>query len=101
MNITQIRMALDSDCPKSCLNAVNAIDLINFNTFVGIYQPSPTAEYTEDTQPKKFDFLSELCHEWETVGKLPADLRVRHVIVRSGKLYRFLFLCSLLLLPLG
>ncbi|PSN43908.1 Epimerase family protein SDR39U1, partial [Blattella germanica] len=51
---------------------------------VGIYQPSDTAEYNEDNQGKSFDFLSQLCHEWEGVAKLPAHLGVRQIVIRSG-----------------
>lgn len=51
---------------------------------VGIYQPSQTAEYSEDSQGESFDFLSRLCHEWENAAKLPANLGVRQVTVRAG-----------------
>lgn len=41
-------------------------------------------EYDEDSDVGiPFDFLSELCHEWEAAAKLP-DKDVRSVIVRSG-----------------
>lgn len=51
---------------------------------VGIYKPSTTAEYDEDSDVNlPFDFLSELCHEWEEAAKLPGK-DVRSVIVRSG-----------------
>ncbi|XP_049861046.1 epimerase family protein SDR39U1 isoform X2 [Schistocerca gregaria] len=51
---------------------------------VGIYKPSPSEEYDEESSVKSFDFLSELCHEWEAAAKLPADSGVRQTIVRSG-----------------
>ncbi|XP_069701637.1 epimerase family protein SDR39U1 [Periplaneta americana] len=51
---------------------------------VGIYEPSETAEYTEDSRGGNFDFLSRLCQEWESVAKLPAHLGVRQVTIRSG-----------------
>lgn len=51
---------------------------------VGIYQPSQTAEYNEESQGESFDFLSRLCHEWENAAKLPANLGVRQVTVRAG-----------------
>lgn len=51
---------------------------------VGIYKPSTTVEYDEDSDVSlPFDFLSELCHEWEEAAKLPGE-DVRSVIVRSG-----------------
>jgi len=55
-----------------------------FILFQGIYQPSQTTEYNEDSQGESFDFLSRLCHEWENAAKLPADLGVRQVTVRAG-----------------
>lgn len=51
---------------------------------VGIYQPSQTTEYSEDSHGESFDFLSRLCQEWENAAKLPAHLGVRQVTVRSG-----------------
>uniref|UniRef100_A0A1B6DNY7 DUF1731 domain-containing protein n=1 Tax=Clastoptera arizonana TaxID=38151 RepID=A0A1B6DNY7_9HEMI len=51
---------------------------------VGIYKPSPTAEYDEDSVlGPPFDFLSELAQEWESASKLEDD-NVRRVIIRSG-----------------
>lgn len=51
---------------------------------VGVYKPSTTVKYDEDSDVGiPFDFLSELCHEWEAAAKLP-DKDVRSVIVRSG-----------------
>lgn len=51
---------------------------------VGVYKPSTAAEYDEDSDVgMPFDFLSELCHEWEAAARLP-DKNVRSVTVRSG-----------------
>nr|CAD7609447.1 unnamed protein product [Timema genevievae] len=51
---------------------------------VGIYKPSPDREYTEDSLIPEFDFLSKLCHEWERAARLPQNLGVRQVVIRSG-----------------
>lgn len=51
---------------------------------VGIYEPSKTIEYTENNRGGHFDFLSDLCHDWEEAGQLPTHLDVRRVIIRSG-----------------
>ncbi|GLH08980.1 Epimerase family protein SDR39U1 [Gryllus bimaculatus] len=51
---------------------------------VGIYKPCASKEYTEDYEGKPFDFLSNLCHDWEAAGNLPIDIGVRRVILRSG-----------------
>ncbi|KAG8227145.1 hypothetical protein J437_LFUL001689 [Ladona fulva] len=53
---------------------------------VGYYKPSLTEEYTEDSPGGNFDFLSNLCTEWEAAAKLPAEIEssVRRVVIRSG-----------------
>ncbi|XP_067012922.2 epimerase family protein SDR39U1 isoform X2 [Anabrus simplex] len=51
---------------------------------VGIYEPSKTAEYTEDCRGGNFDFLSDLAQEWEQAARLPSHIGVRQVIIRSG-----------------
>lgn len=51
---------------------------------VGIYPPSSSAEYTEDSQVTATDFLSELAIAWEEAAKLPPDSGVRQVTIRSG-----------------
>ncbi|KAL0270913.1 UNVERIFIED_CONTAM: hypothetical protein PYX00_008183 [Menopon gallinae] len=50
---------------------------------VGIYSPSQTVEYTEESQVKEFDFLSQLCHAWEGAANSCSNI-VRTVIIRSG-----------------
>lgn len=50
----------------------------------GIYEPSLTKEYDEDSvlgQP--FDFISELAQEWENASLLK-EQNVRRVVIRSG-----------------
>lgn len=51
---------------------------------VGCYTPSETAEYTEDSPCSGNDFMSSLCKQWEDAAKLPPELGVRNVIIRSG-----------------
>ncbi|KAJ1528485.1 hypothetical protein ONE63_006894 [Megalurothrips usitatus] len=51
---------------------------------VGIYPPSSSAEYTEESPVEPFDFLSELAVAWEKAAKLPSTSGVRQVTVRSG-----------------
>ncbi|XP_058594667.1 epimerase family protein SDR39U1 isoform X2 [Neofelis nebulosa] len=47
------------------------------------YQPSPTAEYDEDSPGGDFDFFSNLVTKWETAARLPGE-STRQVVVRSG-----------------
>lgn len=51
---------------------------------VGIYKPSKENEYSEESQVEEYDFLSQMCHEWERAAKLPSNVNVRQVTVRSG-----------------
>lgn len=48
------------------------------------YQPSPTAEYDEDSPGGDFDFFSNLVTKWEAAARLPGD-STRQVVVRSGE----------------
>ncbi|NXO02671.1 D39U1 protein, partial [Rhinopomastus cyanomelas] len=52
-------------------------------TGVGYYQPSPTAEYTEDSPGGDFDFFSRLVSSWEAAALIPGS-PARGVVVRSG-----------------
>ncbi|XP_012286099.1 epimerase family protein SDR39U1 [Orussus abietinus] len=56
-----------------------------FTTISGVayYKPSDKI-YTENTKCEKYDFLSELCHEWEAAAKLPINCNIRQVVIRSG-----------------
>uniref|UniRef100_H3A091 Short chain dehydrogenase/reductase family 39U member 1 n=1 Tax=Latimeria chalumnae TaxID=7897 RepID=H3A091_LATCH len=55
-------------------------------TGVGYYQPSRTAEYTEDSPGGDFDYLSRLVKQWEAAAKLPEErgAHTRQVVIRSG-----------------
>ncbi|XP_037085747.1 epimerase family protein SDR39U1-like isoform X2 [Pollicipes pollicipes] len=50
---------------------------------VGYYEPSETAEYTEESPGGDADFMARLCTEWEEAARLD-DPAVRTAIVRSG-----------------
>ncbi|XP_077626613.1 epimerase family protein SDR39U1 isoform X3 [Crocuta crocuta] len=52
-------------------------------TGVAYYQPSPTAEYDEDSPGGDFDFFSNLVTKWEAAARLPGE-STRQVVVRSG-----------------
>lgn len=50
----------------------------------GYYPPSQTEEYDEDSVPKKRDFFSQLCHDWENAGSLSPKCPTRRVVIRTG-----------------
>lgn len=58
-------------------------------TLTGYYRPDPVVEYDEDSPGGDFDFLSRLCTDWEAAAKLPNEINVRQVIVRSGQYWNF------------
>lgn len=51
---------------------------------VGFYKPSETETYTEESEGGNHDYFSRLCSNWEGSSELPANLGVRHFIIRSG-----------------
>ncbi|XP_077292774.1 epimerase family protein SDR39U1 [Arctopsyche grandis] len=51
---------------------------------VGIYPPSDTAKYDENSKVAGFDFLSKLCHDWESATHLDDNKSCRVVSIRSG-----------------
>ncbi|KAK7945000.1 hypothetical protein WMY93_000728 [Mugilogobius chulae] len=53
---------------------------------VACYQPSLTAQYTEDSEWKPFDLLSKLVKEWEAAAELPEDVAktTKQVVIRPG-----------------
>ncbi|CAG2060950.1 unnamed protein product, partial [Timema podura] len=63
---------------------ISGVESVVIMKCVGIYKPSPDREYTEDSLIPEFDFLSKLCHEWERAARLPQNLGVRQVVIRSG-----------------
>jgi NAD dependent epimerase/dehydratase family enzyme len=55
-----------------------------WNLPVGYYPPHPSKEYTEYSAGGKGDYFAELCTDWESAAKLPAEVGVRQVTIRSG-----------------
>ncbi|XP_061775548.1 epimerase family protein SDR39U1 [Nerophis ophidion] len=53
---------------------------------VACYQPSLTAEYTEDSDWTPFDLLSKLVQEWEASALLPKSVTesTKQVVIRPG-----------------
>lgn len=69
---------------KAIINSESKPNAFVVLTGVGIYEPSSTKEYLEETQINEYDFLSKMCHEWEKSAKLPSSVLCRQVIIRSG-----------------
>ena len=51
---------------------------------VNYYSLNQTEVFDEDSDSKKNDFFSNLCHDWEEAGNLPTSCPTRRVIIRSG-----------------
>ncbi|XP_014216065.1 epimerase family protein SDR39U1 [Copidosoma floridanum] len=70
---------------KQLAEAISNSDVKTFITISGVaYYPPDRNEYTEYDQCKKYDFLSELCHDWECAAELPKDSSTRQITIRSG-----------------
>ena len=52
--------------------------------YLGYYPPSVDKEYNEDSEGDRADYFSSLCYDWEAAAKLPPEINVRQVIVRTG-----------------
>ncbi|KAK2578144.1 hypothetical protein KPH14_001343 [Odynerus spinipes] len=65
--------------------AVANTDAKAFVTISGVayYKPNDTT-YTEECKCEPYDFLSELCRDWEAAAQLPEGSKTRQVIIRSG-----------------
>lgn len=84
-NVWNSRVKTTTALARAIENAVHPPSAFVSISGVGIYKPSPTAEYTEDTHGlSDFDFLSKLCIEWEKAGSLSSTVNCRHVAIRSG-----------------
>lgn len=51
---------------------------------VSLYKPNDAKIYTEDDKGEDYDFLSNLCLNWEKAATIPADIGVRSVKIRTG-----------------
>ncbi|XP_074646301.1 epimerase family protein SDR39U1-like [Tubulanus polymorphus] len=70
---------------NAIIRSSNKPEVFISTSAVGYYEPSETAEYTEDSEGGNFDFLSMLCKDWEDAAKLPPNIGdVRQVTVRVG-----------------
>ncbi|XP_034238844.1 epimerase family protein SDR39U1 isoform X1 [Thrips palmi] len=83
-NVWNSRVNTTSSLAKAIAKAPEKPKVFVSISGVGIYPPSSTAEYTEDTPTQPTDFLSELAIAWEGAAKLPPEAGVRQVILRSG-----------------
>ncbi|XP_033220706.1 epimerase family protein SDR39U1 isoform X2 [Belonocnema kinseyi] len=70
---------------KALAKAVASSDVKSFTAISGVaYYPPDGKEYTEEDKCEPYDFLSELCHDWEAAAQLPKDSKTRQVTIRSG-----------------
>ncbi|XP_031835284.1 epimerase family protein SDR39U1 isoform X2 [Nomia melanderi] len=74
---------------RTTKSLVKAIVNTKANVFVTIsgvayYKPDNDIEYTEESNCEKYDFLSELCHKWETAAQIPPNSNIRQITIRSG-----------------
>ncbi|XP_053973477.1 adenylate cyclase type 2 isoform X2 [Hylaeus volcanicus] len=80
-NVINSRVRTTQILAKAIVNT--KADIFATISGVAYYKPNDT-EYTEESKCEKYDFLSELCHEWEAAAQLPQDSTIRQVTIRSG-----------------
>ncbi|XP_058803491.1 epimerase family protein SDR39U1 [Phymastichus coffea] len=85
----ELKMDIVCSRVNTTKNLVKAMTLNSqvrvFVTISGVaYYPPDGKEYTEYDNCEKYDFLSELCHDWEAAAILPKDCSIRQVTIRSG-----------------
>lgn len=61
---------------------------------VSLYRPSDSKVYTENDEGEDFDYMSNLCLNWEKAAEISSDQNVR--LVRRNKYLHKKILCSLL-----
>lgn len=83
-NIWNSRVNTTAALAKAIVNASKKPKVFVSISGVGIYKPSKDNEYTEEAKVEEYDFLSRMCQEWEKAAKLPKDVNVRQVTIRSG-----------------
>lgn len=70
---------------QTLAKAVESIDATAFVTISGVacYKPNDVT-YTEESKCEPYDFLAELCQDWEAAAQLPQGKKTRQVVIRSG-----------------
>ncbi|XP_043505294.1 epimerase family protein SDR39U1 [Polistes fuscatus] len=70
---------------ETLARAVESTDAKAFVTISGVayYKPNGTT-YTEESECIPYDFLSELCRDWEAAAQLSKESKIRQVTIRSG-----------------
>ncbi|KAL7288165.1 hypothetical protein TKK_0017719 [Trichogramma kaykai] len=80
-NVYNSRVKTNDQLVKAITNS----DVKTFITISGVaYYPPDGKEYSEYDKCEKYDFLSELTHDWEKASELPDGCSTRRAIVRSG-----------------
>lgn len=51
---------------------------------MSLYKPDDKKVYTEDDPGEDYDFMSNLCIEWEKAATIPKEVGVRTVKIRTG-----------------
>nr|XP_050864647.1 epimerase family protein SDR39U1 [Vespula vulgaris] len=70
---------------ETLAKAIEHTEAKAFVTISGVacYKPNDTT-YTEESECISYDFLSELCRDWEAAAQLPQECKIRQVTIRSG-----------------
>lgn len=83
-NVWNSRINTSSMLVREILKSTDRPEVFINLSGVSCYKPDPSKIYTEDDPVDKYDYMSELCIEWEKAGTIDQSSGVRNVKLRTG-----------------
>lgn len=83
-NVYNSRINSSSALVKAIMRAEEQICVFVNISGCSSYFPSENTTYSEEDQVANFDFMSNLCIEWEKAATIPLGVQCRNVKIRTG-----------------
>ncbi|XP_031637554.1 epimerase family protein SDR39U1 [Contarinia nasturtii] len=83
-NVWNSRINTTTSFVRAITNAKTKPNIFISVSGVSLYRPSDSKIYNEDDKGEDFDYMSNLCLNWEKAAELPANETTRLVRIRSG-----------------
>lgn len=83
-NVWNSRINTTSSIVRAITTAKHKPDVFINISGVSLYKPDEKKVYTEEDAGEDFDFMSNLCIEWEKAATIPKEVGVRNVKIRTG-----------------
>lgn len=83
-NVYNSRINTSSALVKAIMKANGQIGVFVNISGCSSYFPSDDLTYTEEDQVSNFDYMSNLCIEWEKAATIPQGVPCRNVKIRTG-----------------